>query len=122
MKYDKPTVLISIVGGIAEVVACPKGVQIEIRDFDNNRELEEGDEDYALKFTQEEIDAALSSDIEEDSHRHYEVRVSGTDHYGDYVITTITVIAKNASEAIILAQSKKPGNWYKMNIESVNGV
>jgi hypothetical protein len=122
MKYDKPTVLISIVGGVAEIVACPEGVQVDIRDFDNNRELEEGDEDYALNFTQEEIDAALSSDIKEDSYSHYEVRVSGTDHYGDYVRTTITVRAKSASEALILAQGKKPENWYKMNVNSVNGL
>jgi hypothetical protein len=34
-------VLITVVGGVAEVVACPKDVEVIIRDFDNEPDTAE---------------------------------------------------------------------------------
>jgi len=46
-------VLIQVVGGVAALVACPKDVEVEIRDFDN-------DPDYA-DYTAEDIQEAIES-------------------------------------------------------------
>jgi hypothetical protein len=31
----KPKVIVSVSGGVAEIVRCPRGVAVEIRDYDN---------------------------------------------------------------------------------------
>jgi len=46
-------VLITVTGGVAEVVACPKGVEVVIKDFDN--------EPDAADFTCEDIQEAIES-------------------------------------------------------------
>lgn len=46
-------VLIQVVGGVAEVVACPKDVEVVIKDFDN--EPNEAD------FTADDVQEAIES-------------------------------------------------------------
>lgn len=53
----KSKVLISVSGGVAEVVACPENIEVDLRDFDNNNHLEEGEEETP-DFTEEEIKEA----------------------------------------------------------------
>jgi hypothetical protein len=46
-------VLIQVVGGVAEVIACPKDVEVEIRDFDNDPSVPD--------FSAEDIQEAIES-------------------------------------------------------------
>lgn len=46
-------VLISVLGGVAEVVACPADVVVEIRDYDNDHNLAD--------FTADDVQAAIES-------------------------------------------------------------
>ena len=46
-------VLITVVGGVAEVAACPKDVEVIIRDFDN--------EPDAAEFSADEMQEAIES-------------------------------------------------------------
>ena len=46
-------VLITVVGGVAEVFACPKDVEVIIRDFDNDHNAED--------FTADDMQEAIES-------------------------------------------------------------
>ena len=46
-------VLITVVGGVAEVIACPEGVEVVIKDFDN--------EPDTADFSADDIQEAIES-------------------------------------------------------------
>ena len=60
---EKVKVLISVLGGIADVVEVPAGVEVEIRDFDNDNAGNELDE-VIEEFTESEIFNCSTSLVE----------------------------------------------------------
>jgi hypothetical protein len=114
--YTKPTVLVTVRGGIAEVVH-PLGVDVIIRDFDNNRELEPTDPEYAQDFTEEEIISSMVSDRQP---RRYHLEVHGITFSGKTVRKTIDITAGSVDEAREDVQPLKPKNWWCMEIDSIS--
>lgn len=59
-------ILITVNGGLADVVGCPKGIEVEIRDFDT---INADPDDDTKDFTEEEIRES------ENSLRQYELTI-----------------------------------------------